>query len=191
MIAACDDHSRAGVPQPEQCLVVQRDSSHRRHRPVVDVTGDQHGVDALCPHDLDQRLQERLLRGAEVGPVQRPAEVPVGGVEQSHSRTVGAPSDRTERDTSTPHRPCGGGGRMSRSRGTPGPPTRKDRPVDPRTAPDDTHRSAFADELRVRVAEAQTSLAAAEVLDEPLTAQIAAADLADLQVLADRNDVDL
>lgn len=63
--------------------------------------------------------------------------------------------------------------------------------MDPRTAPDDTHRSAFADELRVRVAEAQTSLAAAEVLDEPLTAQIAAADLADLQVLADRNDVDL
>jgi len=50
---------------------------------------------------------------------------------------------------------------------------------------------SFAEELRVRVVEAQTALGAAEVLDEPFTAQIAAADLADLESLAVRNDVDL
>ena len=51
--------------------------------------------------------------------------------------------------------------------------------------------SAFASELRLRVAEASTSLAAAEAVGDPLLAQIAEADLADLRALADRNDVDL
>lgn len=51
--------------------------------------------------------------------------------------------------------------------------------------------SAFADELRLRVEEAATQLAAAEVMGDPLLAQIAEADLADLRALAARNDVDL
>lgn len=51
--------------------------------------------------------------------------------------------------------------------------------------------SAFASELQLRVEEARASLAAAEAMEDPLLAQIAAADLADLQALADRNDVDL
>ena len=51
--------------------------------------------------------------------------------------------------------------------------------------------SSFAEELRVRVVEAQTVLDAAGLLDEPLNAQIAAADLADLEALALRNDVQL
>ena len=75
-----------------------------------------------------------------------------------------------------------------------GPPDdRKDRPMDPAptTTSPGASASAFAEELRVRVAEAQTALDAAELLDEPLTAQIAAADLADLEALAVRNDVEL
>lgn len=51
--------------------------------------------------------------------------------------------------------------------------------------------SAFADELRVRVDEARTSLEAAEILGEPLIAQIAESDLADLRALAARNDIEL
>lgn len=59
-------------------------------------------------------------------------------------------------------------------------------------APDTTGTlSAFAGELRLRIAEATTSLEAAEALGEPLLAQIAAGDLADLHALAARNDVDL
>ncbi len=52
-------------------------------------------------------------------------------------------------------------------------------------------QSAFASELRLRVEEALASLNAAEALEDPLLAQIAAGDLADLQALAARNDVDL
>jgi hypothetical protein len=51
--------------------------------------------------------------------------------------------------------------------------------------------SAFANELQLRVAEAEASLAAAESLDDPLLAQIAEADLADLRSLAAKNDVEL
>lgn len=51
--------------------------------------------------------------------------------------------------------------------------------------------SAFADELQVRVDEARASLQAAEVLGEPLIAQIAESDLADLRALAARNDIEL
>jgi len=56
---------------------------------------------------------------------------------------------------------------------------------------DDPAGSTFVAELQVRVVEAQTSLAAAEVLGEPLNAQIAESDLKDLHALASRNDVEL
>jgi hypothetical protein len=54
-----------------------------------------------------------------------------------------------------------------------------------------TSHGAFADELRLRVEEASASLDAAETLGDPLLAQIAESDLADLRALASRNDVDL
>lgn len=50
---------------------------------------------------------------------------------------------------------------------------------------------AFASELRSRVVEAQAALAAAEAMGDPLLAQIAEGELADLRALAVRNDVDL
>ena len=59
----------------------------------------------------------------------------------------------------------------------------------PGTSP--TSQGAFATELQVRVEEARASLAAAEAMEDPLLAQIAEAELADLEALADRNDVDL
>lgn len=60
------------------------------------------------------------------------------------------------------------------------------------TRPDhDVATSAFAHELRLRLVEAATSLRAAESLGDPLLAQIAESDLADLRALAARNDVAL
>ena len=47
----------------------------------------------------------------------------------------------------------------------------------------------FGTELKLRLVEAQASLQAAEALGDPLLAQIAASDLADLRSLAARNDV--
>lgn len=59
-------------------------------------------------------------------------------------------------------------------------------------APDRTGTlTAFATELRLRVVEATASLEAAEAMGDPLLAQIAAGDLADLHALAVRNDIDL
>lgn len=54
----------------------------------------------------------------------------------------------------------------------------------------DTAVSAFAQELRLRLLEAQASLQAAEALDDPLLVQIAESDLADMRALASRNDLD-
>ena len=56
--------------------------------------------------------------------------------------------------------------------------------------PSDTDTGAFALELSVRFAEARASLHAAEALDEPEMAQVHAADLADLESIASRNDLD-
>lgn len=52
-----------------------------------------------------------------------------------------------------------------------------------------TSEGAFARELRLRLAAAQEALRAAEDQDDPLLAQIAESDLADLRSLAVRNDV--
>lgn len=59
------------------------------------------------------------------------------------------------------------------------------------TGTDTPGQSAFARELAVRVQEATASLQAAEAMEDPLLAQIAEADLADLRALAARNDVPL
>ena len=75
---------RAGVVQPEQRVLAQLDGVHRRHRPVVDVPGDQHHVHLLGAGHVHQVIEERGLRRPQVGPVQRPAEVPVGGVQHAH-----------------------------------------------------------------------------------------------------------
>lgn len=50
--------------------------------------------------------------------------------------------------------------------------------------------SAFTEELRLRITEAEASLQAAEALDDPLLVQIAEGDLADMRALAARNDLD-
>lgn len=54
-----------------------------------------------------------------------------------------------------------------------------------------TSEGAFAHALRLRLAAATESLRAAEDQDDPLLAQIAESDLADLRSLAVRNDVPL
>lgn len=51
--------------------------------------------------------------------------------------------------------------------------------------------TAFAHELQLRVAEATAALQAAEAMQDPLLAQIADSDLADLRALAAKNDVEL
>ena len=76
-------------------LVGQRDRVDGGQRPVVDVAGHDHQVDALGLDGLDQVVDVRRLRGEEVLAVERPAQVPVGGVQDAHAFTLGEGADRT------------------------------------------------------------------------------------------------
>jgi len=79
----------------------------RRHRPVVEVPGDQHGVDPVLDRQVGQRRQHGLLVGQQVLAVEGPAEVPVGGVHQAHALTVGAGSDSVRDRRAPPARKSG------------------------------------------------------------------------------------
>ena len=85
VVVAADQHdARAGVVQPEQGVLAQLDGVHRRHRTVVDVPGDQDRVHLLGAGHLHQVIEECRLRRPQIRAVQRPAQVPVRGVQQSH-----------------------------------------------------------------------------------------------------------
>ncbi len=93
VVAAGDDHARAGDGQPGEGLVGQRHGIDGRQRAVVDVAGEQHHVDALSLDDLEQVVDVRRLVAQHPLTVERPAEVPVGGVEETHATTVGGAAD--------------------------------------------------------------------------------------------------
>ena len=67
----------------------------RGHGAVVDVTGDHDDVDRFGGDHRGQAAEHGLLLGEQVGAVQGPADVPVGGVQQPHGRNVGGGTDRT------------------------------------------------------------------------------------------------
>ena len=75
-------------------LVEQRHRVGRRHGPVVDVAGDQHRVDPALDRGVDQPRQEGALVLEHRLAVQGAAQMPVGGVQQSHRFAVwnGAPT---------------------------------------------------------------------------------------------------
>ncbi len=93
VVAAGHDDAGPRVPQAEERVVVERDRVDRRHGPVEDVARDEHGVDALLTHDVDEVVEVGGLCVAQVAAVQGAAQVPVGGVEQAHAGTVGPTSD--------------------------------------------------------------------------------------------------
>ena len=85
VVVAADQHDpRPGGVQPEQGVLAQLDGVHRGHGPVVHVPRDQHHVHLLGADGIDEVIKEGGLRRAEIGPVQRPAQVPVGRVQHEH-----------------------------------------------------------------------------------------------------------
>ena len=79
-----------GRGQPGEGLVGQPDRVDVGERPVVDVAGDDHDVDLLALHDLEQVVDERGLVRRACPPVEGPAQVPVGGVEDAHATNLDA-----------------------------------------------------------------------------------------------------
>ena len=84
VVAADEHHGYPGARERRKRFVEQGDRVGRRHRPVVDVTGDEHGIDAPRHRRLDQPRKKRALVLEHRFAVQRAAEMPVGGVQQFH-----------------------------------------------------------------------------------------------------------
>ena len=110
VVAARHDDAHARREQPAQCVAGQLDGVDRGQRAVEDVAADHDEVDLLRRHDVDDVVDEGALRIEHALTVERPAKVPVGGVQDAHGRTLGG-----QTDTIAAHTPVGGR-RQTRSR---------------------------------------------------------------------------
>ncbi|GGM62191.1 hypothetical protein GCM10011608_54160 [Micromonospora sonchi] len=87
MVAGDDDYLRLCLQhEPGLGLVPETDRVRRRHRPVVKVTGNEHGIDPFTTNDLDQMINECLVRIVQAETVQMATQMPVRGVKESHDR---------------------------------------------------------------------------------------------------------
>ena len=93
VVAAGDDDLRPRRGQPRERLVGQPDRVDLGQRPVVDVAGDHDEVDPLRLDHLEQVVDVRRLVAEHPLTVERPPEVPVGGVEDAHGTNLGRGAD--------------------------------------------------------------------------------------------------
>ncbi len=85
VVVAAGQHDVDGCRgEPGERLVEQRDGVGRRDGPVVDVAGHEHRIDAPLDGGLDEPAQEGALVLEHRLAVQRSAQMPVGGVQESH-----------------------------------------------------------------------------------------------------------
>jgi hypothetical protein len=84
VVTTGEDHRGPRGDQPRQRVIQQGDDVDPRQRSVVDVAGHDHGVHPLRPDHLDQMVEDLCLGLEQPHPVEGPAEMPVGGVEQPH-----------------------------------------------------------------------------------------------------------
>ena len=104
MISADDHDPGAGITQADERVFTQLHGVERRHRAVIDITAHEHGVDPLRARRRDQRIEELGLRFPQVSAVKGAAEMPVGGVKESHMRTVGRATDKIAKHGRRPAR---------------------------------------------------------------------------------------
>lgn len=81
MVAAGQNHLGAGTGQAHQGVVEQADDVDPRQGTVVDVAGDQDDVDGLRPHEGHKLVDEGALGIEHPNAVERPAQMPVRGVQ--------------------------------------------------------------------------------------------------------------
>lgn len=74
-------------------VVGQRDRVDLGERAVVDVARHDHEVDLLGLHDLQEVIGVRALMGEHPLAVERPAKVPVGGVQDAHRTNLDSTTD--------------------------------------------------------------------------------------------------
>jgi energy-coupling factor transporter ATP-binding protein EcfA2 len=91
VVAADQDHPGAGAAEPGERVLAERDRVHRGDGPVIDVARDEDGVHPLGARGLDEVVEEFRLRLSQVGPVERPPEMPVRGMQEPHGRDSSEP----------------------------------------------------------------------------------------------------
>lgn len=80
-----DHHGRhARLGEPVQRAVEQLDGGERWHRPVVHVTGDEDRVDLVRQRGRHEVVEKGRLCVEQADPVERPSQVPVRRVQESH-----------------------------------------------------------------------------------------------------------
>ena len=84
VVAGGHDDAAPGVEQSHEGVVEKFDGARVRQCPVVDVTGNDDGVDLLLAGQFDEVVEVARVRIAEAFTVEGPAEMPVGGVEDAH-----------------------------------------------------------------------------------------------------------
>ena len=109
VVARGHDDACAGVGERRERARQKRVAGRRRSRRVEHVARDDHDVDGVQPHLLDERT-EHVGQGIERRvAVERPPDVPVGGVQDPHVHTVRRASDidaQPGRGSRTPRRPA-------------------------------------------------------------------------------------
>src|SRR6478735_6119546 len=103
VVVSRGDDERGDGREPREGPLEQLDRLDGRDAAVVHVAGHEHRVDrdavGRVLDELAEALQDSRLRLVEVDAVERPPEVPVGGVEQPHATTVGPAADTSDADT--------------------------------------------------------------------------------------------
>ena len=84
VVAAGKEHRNPRGGKTAQRLVEHRDRVGGRNGPVVDVPCHHHRLHLAVDRLGEQPIEEGRLVGEQVLAVQRPPEMPVRGVEQSH-----------------------------------------------------------------------------------------------------------
>ena len=95
VVAGNADHLRPRIDDPLECPVPRLDGLDRRQRPVEHVAGHDDEVDPLAADQIDHLVGEPALLLEKGDALERPSQVPVAGVKDSHDRGPLVVRDRT------------------------------------------------------------------------------------------------
>ena len=93
IVVARGDEHRARAGNADDRLLPQGDGGQGWHGAVVDIAGHDDQLDPLALDEPDEPHDEGALVLQDVYPVERPAQVPVGGVKHAHAGRLAARPD--------------------------------------------------------------------------------------------------
>lgn len=94
VVPAGEQYRRTGVDEPRHSFGEQLNRLGSRHGAVVDVARDEDGVHLLRADRRHQVVDQPCLRVEQPHLVEGPSQMPVGGVEEPHTRRLGERTDR-------------------------------------------------------------------------------------------------